>query len=123
MEIEIKLDDPTRCNGCPIISENHIFDCINCEEGKKHYDCNLDYFMRRCKIPKRPQACIDKHDKPDISTLNGYNPPPKEENRPEKPTPLPPRGMRMLDRQRDVLQELSKICLRLAKLERAANED
>ena len=52
MHIDIKLDDPGYCDGCP---------CLN-EKDKPRWDkCNLGYFD--CAIGKylRPQKCIDEH--------------------------------------------------------------
>ena len=55
MKIEITLDDPTKCNGCP---------CMN-QDGEYGEGCNLGFWGGDGDIvlePEiRPQECIDEH--------------------------------------------------------------
>ncbi len=53
MKIEIKLDDPKRCRGCP---------CLNRSGNYIWYVCGWGYDLRPVKYgDDRPQECIDKH--------------------------------------------------------------
>ena len=57
MRIDIKLDDPRYCDGCPCLNEDY-------EEGES---CNLGYDIDYQKTESgkwhniRPQKCIDEH--------------------------------------------------------------
>lgn len=64
MKIEIKLDNPKYCNGCPLFDPNYepcIGDCVL--PGIRIYD-DWD----NGKIP-RPQECIDLHDQKDHANV------------------------------------------------------
>lgn len=55
MKIEIKLDDPKYCDGCPWLN----FDFVMCDLTYDFKElCRYEY--ETAKI-LRPQSCIDKH--------------------------------------------------------------
>lgn len=63
MNIEIKLDDPKRCNGCPMI--DHTGDPL--PGGQRVSYCSLlneeIHWKEENTAVLRPQECIDKHGK------------------------------------------------------------
>lgn len=60
MKIEIKLDDPKLCNGCPLIYSDKLG--IHCAL-KFWFDAVRDINGNREHVNKifRPQICIDKY--------------------------------------------------------------
>lgn len=66
VKIEIKLDDPKYCNGCPILSNNHKIGWIECILFMQ----DVSGFVNDRKVFKRPKLCIDAHDKVNISLDN-----------------------------------------------------
>ncbi len=59
MKIELELDDPEFCNGCPL-NEHHDFDRINCRLGYSivRKSPNLPGIVEYVKDIPRPKECL-----------------------------------------------------------------
>lgn len=57
MKIEIKLDDPRFCNGCPLIRHTDCVESPHCN----HYPMRLEREIEDDDLFTRPQACFNEH--------------------------------------------------------------